>query len=170
MRWGPCIARGVSAPWTDAMTYLETAVRGAERLLLRVPEGLFRFLGVGFGGLAVDQSVLWVSEHVGVPFAAARALAIFVATVFTYVLNRRFTFPDSGRSVTAEAIRYFAVAFAAQSVNYGVSVVIWSRAPHLPHPLIAFIGAVVATVFSYSGQRFFTFAPKPEPEAERSRD
>jgi putative flippase GtrA len=150
------------------MTYLDQAVRGAERLLLSAPEGLFRFLGVGFGGLAVDQSVLWVAEHMGVPFAAARALAIFVATIFTYVLNRRFTFGDSGRSVTAEALRYFAVAFAAQSVNYGVSVLIWSRAPHLPHPLIAFTGAVVATVFSYSGQRFFTFAPKPE--AVRPRD
>ncbi len=152
------------------MTYLDQAVRGAERLLLRVPEGLIRFLGVGFGGLAVDQSVLWVSEHMGVPFAIARALAIFIATVFTYVLNRRFTFPDSGRSVMAEALRYFGVAFAAQSVNYGVSVLIWSRMPYLPHPLIAFIGAVIATVFSYSGQRFFTFARKPEPEAISPRD
>ncbi len=149
------------------MTDRDQAVRGADRLLLRVPDGLFRFLGVGFGGLAVDQSVLWVSEHLGVPFAAARALAIFVATVFTYVLNRRFTFPDSGRSVAMEALRYFGVAFAAQSVNYGVSVLIWSQMPALPHPLIAFIGAVVATVFSYSGQRFFTFAPKPKASSPR---
>ena len=152
------------------MTSLTSAVREVERLFLKAPEGLFRFLAVGFGGLAVDQSVLWVAEHMGMPFAAARALAIFIATIFTYVLNRRFTFGDSGRSVTAEAIRYFAVAFAAQSVNYGVSVVIWTQAAHWPHPVIAFIGAVVATVFSYSGQRFFTFAPKSNPEADSSRD
>jgi putative flippase GtrA len=152
------------------MTHLTTAVRGLERLLLIVPQGLLRFLAVGFGGLAVDQSVLWVAEHLGMPFAFARGLAIFIATIFTYVLNRRFTFPDSGRSVQAEAIRYFAVAFSAQSVNYGVSLLLWSRFPHLPHPLIAFIGAVVATVFSYSGQRFFTFAPKPADEARKQRD
>ena len=49
-------------------------------------------------------------------------------------------------------------------------MLIWSRMPYLPHPLIAFIGAVIATVFSYSGQRFFTFARKPEPEAISPRD
>ena len=57
------------------MTYISSAVREGKRLFQSAPEGLVRFLAVGFGGLAVDQSVLWVSEHLGVPFAAAKATA-----------------------------------------------------------------------------------------------
>jgi putative flippase GtrA len=138
-------------------------MRRAEHLLALVPKGLIRFLAVGMGGLFVDQSVLWTSEHFGMPFVYARAFAIAVATCFTWALNRRFTFGDSGRSTHHEIARYFGVAFVAQSVNYGVSILIAARMPHLPHPLVAFVGAVVATLFSYSGQRFFTFAPsKPD--------
>ena len=141
------------------MTYFSNVARETERWLLKLPIGLARFIAVGFGGLMVDQSVLAVSEHFGMPFAWARAFAIFIATGFTWVLNRRFTFGDSGRKTHHEALRYFTVAFCAQSVNYAVSLVIAAQAPHLPHNLAAFFGAVVATLFSYSGQRFFTFAP-----------
>jgi len=144
--------------------------RAPGRWLHLAPKGLVRFLCVGFGGLAVDQSVLWVSEHFGAPYAAARALAILVATCVTWALNRRFTFGDSGRSPHMEALRYFAVAMAAQyGVNYPVSLAVPAVVPHIPHALAAFIGAVVATLFSYSGQRFFTFA-RPATPSDKGAD
>jgi|APCry1669190770_1035315.scaffolds.fasta_scaffold25105_2 putative flippase GtrA len=148
------------------MTYFSNVARETERWLLKMPKGLVRFISVGFGGLMVDQSVLAVSEHFGMAFVWARALAIFVATCFTWALNRRFTFGDSGRSAHHEALRYFGVAFGAQSVNYAVSLVIAAYLPHVPHNLAAFFGAVVATLFSYTGQRFFTFAPAPRRAGE----
>ena len=46
----------------------------------------------------------------------------------------------------------------AQSVNYVVSLAAAGVLPHMPHIVDGFIGSVVATLFSYSGQRFFTFA------------
>ena len=145
------------------MTYLSTIARLPGRWLHMAPRGLIRFLCVGFGGLAVDQSVLWTSEHLGAPYWAARAIAIFLATCVTWALNRRFTFGHSGRAPHHEALRYFAVAMVAQyGVNYPVSLIAPALAPHMSHQLAAFCGAVVATVFSYSGQRFFTFARAPE--------
>ena len=98
------------------MTYFSTVVRETARWIHRAPKGLIRFLCVGFGGLAVDQSVLFVSERVGTPFAFARAIAILVATFATWALNRRFTFAETGRPAHWEALRYFGVAFVAAPV------------------------------------------------------
>ena len=47
----------------------------------------------------------------------------------------------------------------AQSVNFLVFVGLLAVWPALIHSLAAVIGAVVATGVSYTGQRFFTFAP-----------
>jgi putative flippase GtrA len=124
---------------------------------LPIPPDFHRFLAVGVGGLIVDQASLFGLEQAGIGFLVARALAILVATFVTWVLNRRFTFGKSGRAAHHEALRYFGVALAAQSVNYAVSVVVHTLQPKLPHALAAFVGAISATVFSYSGQRFFTF-------------
>jgi putative flippase GtrA len=154
------------------MADFTTFARETARWIHLAPRGLIRFVCVGFGGLAVDQSVLFVSERLGTPFSIARALAIIVATFATWALNRRFTFAETGRPVHWEALRYFGVAFVAQSVNYAVSLMLAARYSELPHALVAFIGAVAATAFSYSGQRFFTFAPhrSAEDEATGSRD
>jgi putative flippase GtrA len=154
------------------MSYVSTVVRETTRWFHLAPKGLIRFICVGLGGLAVDQSVLFVAERLGASFSAARAIAIFVATFATWALNRRFTFAETGRPAHWEALRYFGVAFVAQSVNYGVSVLRAARYSELRHALTAFIGAVAGTVFSHSGQRFFTFAPhrSAKDEATRSRD
>ncbi len=118
-----------------------------------------RFLTVGVGGLFVDISILWLLERAGVGHAAARAVSLAVATLVTWALNRQFTFGDSGRRPGAELGRYAVVAVVAQSVNYLLFLGVCAAWPHLLHTLAAVIGAVVATGFSYTGQRFFTFAP-----------
>lgn len=148
------------------MTYLDRIVERSAGLAARLPKGLVRFLMVGVGGLMVDLATLTTCESLGGPFAAARGVALIVATCFTWALNRRFTFEDSGRKAHHEALRYFLVAGVAQSVNYAVSLGVAALAPQLIHQADAFIGAVAATLFSYSGQRFFTFAPKSAGRAE----
>jgi putative flippase GtrA len=153
------------------MSYIAIVVqRGAARFGLVLPVGLIAFLGVGVAGLAVNLVLLTVLEALKAPFWMALAGSLVAATLVTWVLNRRLTFAASGRAAHHEALRYFGVAFAAQSVNYAVSLAAAAAAPRLPHVAAALLGAVVATLFSYTGQRFFTFAPvsssvsKPEPE------
>jgi putative flippase GtrA len=131
----------------------------------RAPKGLVRFLTVGVGGLAVDIAVLWLLERAGLGHAAARAVSLSVATLVTWILNRRFTFGDSGRRARAELGRYALVAGVAQGVNYIVFLSLLGAWPHLLSTLAAVIGAVVATGFSYTGQRFFTFAPEADDAA-----
>lgn len=145
------------------MSYLSTALeKGAARLGVNVPATLVSFIGVGFAGLAVDLAVFTGLERLGLWYGFARAISIPVATVVTWTLNRRFTFAATGRKAHHEVLRYGVVTAVAQSVNYGVMLLAVRLAPQLPHVIAAFTGAVVATVFSYTGQRFFTFAP-PKP-------
>jgi putative flippase GtrA len=148
------------------MTYISRIVEGGVRLASLLPKGLVRFLMVGVGGLMVDLATLTTCEALGAIFPVARGVALVVATCFTWALNRRFTFEDSGRKAHHEALRYFLVAGVAQSVNYVVSLGVASVLPQLIHQIDAFIGAVAATLFSYSGQRFFTFAPKSSAGAK----
>ena len=148
----------------EPMSPLELAVhKSAARFGLALPAGLLPFLGVGVAGLAVNLILLTVLEALKAPFWLALAISLVVATLVTWLLNRRLTFAASGRRAHHEAMRYFAVALLAQSVNYGVSLAVAAAAPRLPHVIAAFVGAVVATLFSYSGQRFFTFAPARNP-------
>lgn len=143
-------------------------VRLVRGVLALAPRGLVRFLVVGVGGLTVDIAVLWLMERMGLGHALARAISLGVATVVTWALNRQFTFGDSGRKPRAELGRYALVALVAQSVNYLVFLGVCAAWPHVNHSLAAFGGAVVATVFSYSGQRFFTFAPDRPQTAVRA--
>jgi putative flippase GtrA len=128
-------------------------------LLRRTPPGLARFLGVGVVGLAVNLGLLWALERAGLPMAAALAISLVAATLVTWALNRIHTFAATGRAAHHEGVRYFAVAGVAQSISWGCAVGLADLLPHLPHGVDAFAGAVVATLFSYTGHRFFTFAP-----------
>jgi putative flippase GtrA len=127
-------------------------------LLARAPRGLVRFLAVGVGGLSVDIAVLWLLERAGLGHEIARLCSLVVATLATWALNRQFTFGESGRKARSEFGRYALVALVAQSINYGIFLAILAAVPTMIHAVAAVIGAVVATLFSYTGQRFFTFA------------
>jgi putative flippase GtrA len=149
---------------TEASDAVRTTGRSAPlariaRLLALAPKGLVRFLTVGVGGLFVDVAVLWIAEQAGSGPVIGRAVSLSVATLATWALNRQFTFGESGRRARSEFGRYALVALVAQGVNYSLFQAVVHAAPHLNHSLVAVAGAVVATGFSYTGQRFFTFAP-----------
>jgi putative flippase GtrA len=129
-----------------------------QRLIDRAPKGLMAFLSVGVTGLAVHTGVFTVLFHLGVEKPLAWLCALAVATVLTWTLNRRLTFAASGRKRASEAFRYVLVTAVAQGVSFGVFLAAGRLAPWLPASLALIGGAVVATLFSYTGQRFFTFA------------
>lgn len=137
-----------------------------KRLLGLVPKGMLRFLAVGVTGLAVHSLLFTVLHIRGVGERTAWWIALLVATTVTWTLNRRVTFAPSGRGRLAEIVRYALVTAVAQEISYSVFLALGSVAPHLPRTLALIVGAGVATVFSYSGQRFFTFAAPKTADGE----
>jgi putative flippase GtrA len=131
-----------------------------ERLQALAPKGLIRFLSIGLIGLAVDSAVFAAFFYLlHLDKALARALALPIATCVTWVLNRRHTFEATGRAKRDEVMRYAIVTLCAQGVSYTVFLGVCAMAPKMPPNIALVVGAVVAAAFSYSGQRFFTFAP-----------
>ncbi len=139
----------------------------AKRLIARAPQGSLPFLSVGMTGLAVHSLMFTTLFHVaGLDDKLAWLISICIATSVTWVLNRRLTFAASGRGRGAEAGRYILVTAISQGISYGVFLGLGVETPHLPRTLALMIGAAVATFFSYTGQRFFTFAAPRTPAGE----
>ena len=79
------------------------------------------FLFVGTLGFLVDAAItLSLVNIVNFPALAARLPAFILATVVTYELNRRYTFPGKhGSRVRGWSMYVLATAFGA-TLNYGI--------------------------------------------------
>jgi putative flippase GtrA len=129
---------------------------------------LGRFLAVGVAGLATDTLIYMALYRNGVPSALARGISLSVATLVTWLLNRRLTFDRTRRHALQEAVRYASVALVAQGINYGLFLATVSAIPGIFHPLAILFSSACATVFSFTGQYMFTFLPVTV--ASRGRD
>jgi putative flippase GtrA len=126
-------------------------------LRLALSLNLARFLMVGCAGLALDATLFSLLAHQGAAEPFARAVSLGAATLLTWRLNRRFTFGNSRRLQPLEGGWYAAVALGAQGLSYMAFLTLRALVPDLPALTALLIGAVAATAFSYSGQRFLTF-------------
>jgi putative flippase GtrA len=131
-------------------------VRGLVEVLPRP----LRFLGVGGLGLVTDLAIFTIAIAHGLHPLLARLVSLAMATAVTWRLNRALTFDRSGRRPADEALRYAAVAAAAQAVSYGLfAVLVVSVLAPLPQ-LAVLIGAACGAIVSYSGQALFAFRPR----------
>ena len=145
------------------MRFIDALFARLERLGVRVPRSLVTFICVGLMGLAVHTGVLSAVLHMGFSKPEAWFTGLAIATVVTWSLNRRFTFVSAGRRSGAEIGRYALVTLVAQGVSYAVFMAVTTFEPRLPPQIALFSGSIVGTLFSYTGQRFFTFAPIRAP-------
>ena len=132
------------------------------QVVKRLPRPL-RFLAVGGLGITTDIGFFTLFATHGAHPLVARALSLGLATLVTWRLNRHLTFERSGRHQGAEAMRYLAVTLAAQATSYAVfALLVISIIPALPQLAIV-VGAALAAVVSYNGQRLIAFAPPRSP-------
>lgn len=119
---------------------------------------LVRFGIVGTAGFIIDAALLWLlleTTPLG-PFLA-RAIAIAVALVVTWYLNRSFTFGASRRSIAVEGFRYGSVGITSAVVNYLIYSGLLLSLPIL-QPLAALvIASIAAMAFSFFGYSRFVF-------------
>lgn len=134
----------------------------------RMVEGLprpVRFLAVGGLGLMTDLAIFTLIIEQAPHPLVARLISLAVATLVTWRLNRALTFDRSGRRPTDEAMRYVAVAAAAQAMSYAAFAVLVVTALGDMPQLAVLIGAAGGALVSYSGQALFAFRPH-QPVAE----
>lgn len=116
------------------------------------------FAIVGSAGFLVDAGVLALLLEITPlgPFSA-RVVAIAVAMLVTFWLNRTFTFERSGRGLAAEGTRYGGVGVSAALLNYAVYSAILLAFPTLWPVLAVAIASLVAMVWSFLGYSRFVF-------------
>ena len=122
------------------------------------------------GGLAALVNILsriafnWI-----MPYEVAIVVAYLCGMTAAYLLNKRFVFEASGRSVTSEYMRFALVNLLAVAQVWIVSVGL----ARLVFPAIGFtwhaetvahvIGVIVPVFTSYLGHRHFSFAKTEGP-------
>ena len=146
---------------------------------------LVQFCIVGASGMAVDLTsyvlfqmifarfwpypVTQASNQFSWHLATARALAILVALVWNFTLNRRLTFNDSR---SGSIPRQFATYALGNALGIAVSMTLSLWLPmrvgfFAQHKLAAaVVGIIIATGISFSMSRWVVFIRRPEERAE----
>jgi len=134
-----------------------------------------RFLLVGSAGYAIDVAALYLFCWCGLSVYIARILSYVVAASSTWLLHRRFTFPEARHAaVGRQWAKFLTVNAFGGCVNYGVFAVlvaqggIFARAPELA----VAVGSIVALAVNFNLSRWLVFAIRIEPSANvaASRD
>jgi putative flippase GtrA len=116
------------------------------------------------GGLAflTDVAILEaLTRLAGASPFAARMPAILTAMVVSWLINRRVTFAVEARPSLAELVRFAAVSWLAQVVNYATFAGLLILRPALWPPAAVFCSSLVAMTVSYLGFRFGVFRYRP---------
>ncbi len=116
-----------------------------------------RFAGVGLTGLLVDVGITVGLIRVGIDPFTARAIAIFLAMITTWRLNRAVTFGASPSSQAREGLRYFSVAAFVALINYALYSLLIMTLPGLPAAFAVMIAVAAATGLSFIGYRNIAF-------------
>lgn len=124
----------------------------------KLVQRLVAFAIVGGTGFVVDAWVLTTLLELRLADKfSARVVAIGLALVVTWSLNRRFTFGASDRPVAVEGVRYGTIGIIGNVLNFIVYSGILLTFP-TTKPLIAMtFGSATATVFNYTGYSKLVF-------------
>ncbi len=115
---------------------------------------------VGFLGTGVNLAALTALDLAGVPLRLSVALAIFIAMVFNYFLNRWITFgEDRHGPVWRQLPAFIAACSLGAVVNYAVTLSViaaWPLARRFPQ-IAAVFGILAGLTFNYLASRFWVF-------------
>jgi putative flippase GtrA len=116
------------------------------------------------GGTAflVDAAItLALVDLAGLDRYWARLIAILFAMVVAWLMHRNLTFAVAKPPSLAEFVRFAAVAWMANAVNFVAYLAILLVWPATPTLVAIVIATAIATVFSYLGFRLGVFREPP---------
>lgn len=122
---------------------------------------IFSFAVAGGSGFVIDIVVLFLVLHL-TPLGPliARVLSIFCAMISNFIINRTFTFGQSGRRLREEFARYVSVGAIGAVLNYLIYAALLLIRPGFSPFLATFIAVIIVAFFSYFGYAHFVFNRK----------
>lgn len=124
-----------------------------------LPTSFLLFALVGFSGVAVHLSVLWLLTSVlPQPFIVAQVVATITAMTWNFFINNILTYADRklrGARLWLGLVIFYAVCSLGGIANISIASMIYEARPV---PIIAGLaGALMSSVFNYSVTRIFTW-------------
>jgi len=124
------------------------------------------FTFVGAVGFLVDASILTLlSQYYGFDIYLARLISFSLATMATWVLNRKVVFRqevDPDRSKSEEYARYLFVQITGGGVNLLIFTLLIMVVPSLnSHPIVPLaVGAIFGLAVNFTGVRYWVYSKK----------
>ncbi len=87
----------------------------------------FIFAAIGALNTVLDFGILFALKSFGLPAIAANTVSTSVAFIFSFVMNRKYTFKSSGQNVRRELVLFIAVTLFGLWVLQ--NTVIWLLTP-----------------------------------------
>ena len=115
------------------------------------------FVLAGLLALSTDALILKGLTRFGWHPLLARIVAIAIAMIVSWLVNRTVTFAMAGRPTFREYLRFATVSWSAQAVNYVVFGAVILLRPATPLLLALVIASCVAMFVSYFGFRYGVF-------------
>lgn len=133
---------------------------------------LMKFGTVGGLAFLVNAGVVWILMHTVFQdggHVKAKAIATVVATLFSWVANRYWTFRDKRQSDTKKELIQFLIANGIGMAIELSCVVVSYYVLNLTSPTASFVsgtivGTALGTIFRYFAYRFWVYAVKLDDE------
>lgn len=116
----------------------------------------FAFAG-GTAFLIDAGTLLALTEFVGLPPLIARFVAISLAMIVAWLINRTLSFKVGEPPSLKEFGRYASTAWLAAAINYAVfALLLWLK-PDIGLIVAVAASTTIAMLFSFTGMRYFVF-------------
>lgn len=116
-----------------------------------------RFAIVGVLQNGLNLAVFAAAIALGVPYLLAAVIAAAVALAFSFLLNRRWTFPGRTASTSTRAVRYVTIWVTILLLGLP-ALALLVGVVHLPRIVAQAIVILVGAPISYTAQRRWTFS------------
>jgi dolichol-phosphate mannosyltransferase len=125
-----------------------------------------KFICVGLAGTAFALALFALFNDVfGIDYRVSAALSISLSYAVNFFVNRRWTFRAHTGSMAPQAIRFALVSALATGVNVVAVHLLHESAGIAEFPSEA-LAIIVATPFSYLGNRWWTFDGARRPVSD----
>ena len=115
------------------------------------------FALAGFSGFLVDAGLTEALAGLGISPYLGRVLAVAVAIVVTYTINRNYTWRERRAPVPGRRMRYLAVSLVSISANYLTFAAALAALPGLRPVIAVAAGTGVGMVMNYIGYSRLVF-------------
>lgn len=118
---------------------------------------IFKFILVGGCSTGIDY-IMYILLSLKLPITASKGISMIVASIFSYVINKIFTFENKDKTNMGYLIRFYFVFIINLGTNLVVNYLVYQNTGYKSFAFV--LATLCGMIINYSGQKFFVFERK----------